>query len=421
MNERQSHFRLFGVPVRVELGFFIVALFALQTRDAQGAAIWALAVFLGVLVHELGHAFAMRQVGETPFVTLHALGGVTQGLSGTKTTARQDLLIALSGPITGLLFGGFIVLVSKLVPATHPLVDRFVADSRWINVGWSFVNLLPLIPWDGGLALDATLRWSTGKSWPRLVGGVAIVGGAAIIGAAAWFHMLLLGYFGLMSIINGVQRIAAAREAARSDAIWARVMNGDDVGAELRALIAGTADEQRRAVWNEMLAWVHLKRRDFAGARRAMTAMGNFAPSVSLRARLAADDGDVEQVVALLLPSATFADVPLLVSALLAVGRVNDALDAARRYPSHASLIAERLFHAGAIAECLTLSTELLEREHDGRHAYNQACCFVRLGREPEAIAALQNAKSLGFDVRTLLEDDDLASLRAHPEVVALL
>ena len=45
----------------------------------------------------------------------------------------------------------------------------------------------------------------------------------------------------------------------------------------------------------------------------------------------------------------------------------------------------------------------------------------MRLGREPEAIAALQNAKSLGFDVWTLLEDEDLASLRAHPEVVALL
>lgn len=417
----KPHFSLFGVPVRIELTFFVVALFALQTRDLQGALVWLLAVFVGVLAHEFGHAIAMRIVGESPFVTLHGLGGVTQGTANVRTSPRQDFFVALAGPATGLVLGGVIALAAMLLQEPDPLVERFVADALWINIGWSLVNTLPLVPWDGGLALDAGLKWATGSAWPRVVGGVAVAGGLAILVAAFVTKQILLGYFGFMSVLNGARRFSEAREASRGDVMWARVQASEDVEQELRALIANSAEPQRKAQWAEMLAWVLLKRRDFVGAKRAVASMGDFLAGVSIRARLAADDGDAEQVVALLLPTASLTDVPLLASALLSLGRFDDALATARRYPECASLIAERLFHAGAYTQCLELSTELLAATKDGRHAYNQACCFVKLQREPEAIAALKVAVALEHDIRGLEQDEDLATLRQHPEVVALL
>lgn len=417
----KPHFAIFGIPVRVELTFFVVALFALQTRDLQGALVWLLAVFIGVIAHEFGHAVAMRVVGESPFVTLHGLGGVTQGTGAVRTSPRQDFFIALAGPATGLVLGGVIALAAMVLKQPDPLVEMFVADALWINVGWSLVNALPLVPWDGGLALDAGLRWATGSAWPRVVGGVAVAGGVAILVAAFALKQLLLGYFGFMSVLNGARRFSAAREASQGDAMWARVQAGEDVEKELGVLISNAAEPQRKAQWAEMLAWVLLMRRDFAGARRALASMAPFVAGVSLRARLAADDGDAAQVIALLLPSASLSDVPLLASAQLSLERFDDALATARRYPDCASLIAERLFHAGAYPQCLALCTELLATTRDGRHAYNQACCFVKLQREPEAISALKAAVALGHDVRGLEQDDDLASLRHHPEIIALL
>ena len=52
---RTPHFSLFGVPVRIDPMFFIIPLLSLQSRDTQGAIIWTVLVFTGVLLHELGH------------------------------------------------------------------------------------------------------------------------------------------------------------------------------------------------------------------------------------------------------------------------------------------------------------------------------------------------------------------------------
>lgn len=412
---KKSHFTLLGVPVRIEFGFLLVALLALSSRDAAGAAVWVAAVFLGVLVHEFGHAFAMRRVGRTPFITLHGLGGLTEGHGSTPLTPRQDFFISIAGPVTGLLLGGFIALVGSLISSADPLVELFVRDSIWINVAWSFVNLLPLVPWDGGHVFDAGLRWATGRAWPRLVGVVAIVGGVGVIIAAFVSKQILLGYFGLMSIIAGARKISDDQKSKRDAALWTRLMNGEDVEPQLRELIADTLDPAEKAGHYERLAWLYLLRRDFVRARQSVTAMGEFTASRSLRARLAAANDDSKQVVELLNAQPDAADLPLLASALISLGRFDELSMVG------AELAADRLFRAGEYERSLEYCTQLLAQTKDGRHAYNQACCFAKLGRADEAVAALQTAASLGYDVRELRTDDDLSSLREHPQIVALL
>ena len=72
------HFSLFGFPVRVHPMFWLVTLMlGYQSGDAAAVLTWIVAVFLSILVHELGHALVMRAYGLRPWIVLHGMGGLT--------------------------------------------------------------------------------------------------------------------------------------------------------------------------------------------------------------------------------------------------------------------------------------------------------------------------------------------------------
>ena len=72
-------FPLFGFRVTISPTFLILGLFLLDSRlGAAGLVAWVGAAFTSVLIHELGHAFAVRRAGGVvEGITLHALGGAT--------------------------------------------------------------------------------------------------------------------------------------------------------------------------------------------------------------------------------------------------------------------------------------------------------------------------------------------------------
>lgn len=418
----QPHFSVFGVPVRVEPVFFLIPLFALQTRSGTGAAVWAGLYFLGVLLHELGHALTMKHFGFSPSVTLHGLGGATHWPPGAVPTPRQNFFITLAGPGTGLVVGGLVYVAQRLWLSPPPLVSLGIRDALWVNVGWSLINLLPVLPWDGGQLLDAGLRWATGREHPRVVATSSVLLGVVIIGTAVFTRQILLGYFGINGLLQGLARWSRAERDEAHARWWKRVEVGDDVGGELEALLSTQTDLQERAFYAELLAWARLHQRDYDGARAAVSQLEGFTPSRSLRARLAAAADDVDTVLALLEGQATEAELPLLVSALVAKARFDDVVRLAQAHPALADVASTRLFHAGAWVQALELLTTARVRTGDGRFAYNEACCLCRLGRLDEAVAALQLASTLGFPgLQDLRSDEDLAPVRERPEVEVLL
>ena len=207
-------FSLFGIPVRVELWFFALSLFALQVRDVRGALIWSLGIFVGVLVHELGHAFTMRAYGFPPSITLHALGGWTHFPEGARPTPKQNFFITLAGPGAGLCLGLLALAAESFIRTPNADLALLLSDAVWINITWSFVNLLPILPWDGGLILDSGLQWLTGRRYDRVVALSSMIGGALMIPFALQKHILMLGYFGGMGLFHGYNRWSAALAAA---------------------------------------------------------------------------------------------------------------------------------------------------------------------------------------------------------------
>lgn len=117
---------------------------------------WTIVPFLvGVLlVHEFGHALAMRAVGyrSLSVLVLPFLGAVA---IGRKDDAGpwQKLLVLLAGPLPGLVVA---VLLIRYTTGLHPAADWMISLGA-IALVINYFNLLPFSPLDGGQIVDTFL------------------------------------------------------------------------------------------------------------------------------------------------------------------------------------------------------------------------------------------------------------------------
>lgn len=191
-------FSLFGVPVRIAASFwFIAILFGLQgvgqvadtAKAVRGALAWAGIVFVSILLHEFGHATAARAFGAAPSITLHGLGGLTQ-FEGGGMTRPQRWIISFAGPAVGLVLGSAVYAASLFIPhgrETEAVVDLIL----FVNIGWSIVNLLPVLPFDGGQMLSAFLG-PRRELWTAIVSG--IVGISVAVFGYFWRNNLWVAF-----------------------------------------------------------------------------------------------------------------------------------------------------------------------------------------------------------------------------------
>ncbi len=148
-------FNLFGFPITVEPLFWLSCLLlggGLNTRGREGVIlllIWTVVVLVSITVHELGHALAGRRYGAQPEIKLHGMGGVAIMHSG-HFTRPQSILVSAAGPLASLALGGLVWLIDRAYPAHSYYAIRMVKDLLWVNFFWTAVNLLPILPLDGG-------------------------------------------------------------------------------------------------------------------------------------------------------------------------------------------------------------------------------------------------------------------------------
>lgn len=124
-----------------------------QLRHLLG---WMVAVFLSILIHELGHAFAMRNFGDRRVgIVLFAFGGLAQG--SERLTRREDLIVSAAGPVLQILVGLAVGWSMTLwqVPSLwlQEMLDAFTV----VSLFWALLNLIPIVPLDGGRLCLATL------------------------------------------------------------------------------------------------------------------------------------------------------------------------------------------------------------------------------------------------------------------------
>lgn len=266
------------MPVRVHLWFFLTALVLAGTSDVLSIVQWTAVVFASVLIHELGHAAAMRSFGLTPAIDLIAMGGLTSAAQPTPLAWWKSLLISLAGPFTGLAFGLAVSLASQLMPGVReqPRLHQLVDQLLWVNVGWGVLNLLPIYPLDGGQALEAGLRPllpRTGFVVVRVT--TVLVGGAgAVFGfTSGWYWAGLIGgYYAALSARDLYGFVSGKAEASHPMVKAAGAVLRGDLGRGEMLANAHRLERPDDPAAAMLLGCIALERREPATAlRHALT------------------------------------------------------------------------------------------------------------------------------------------------------
>ncbi|RBI59701.1 metalloprotease [halophilic archaeon] len=208
--------RVFGIPIEFDITFlFILPIFAWlignqieqlvpllnDTLNAKiavetltsGARPWliglivAVGLFIGVVLHELGHSLVALYYGyEIESITLWLLGGMAN-FTETPRNWRHEFAIAIAGPIVSVAIGIICYYALFDVPSGLDVIEFILAYLAVLNIAIAGFNLLPAFPLDGGRVLRALLARS--QPYVRATRQAATIGKvfAVIIGLSGLY------------------------------------------------------------------------------------------------------------------------------------------------------------------------------------------------------------------------------------------
>ena len=440
----RAQFRLFGIPIRVEPFFLIVAaLFGIRLEPLWLVFAWVIIVFVSVLVHELGHALTYRVLGQRSAIVLHGFGGFTVPAGGGRRVLSKPkaVIVSLSGAFTQI-----VVLGIPAYLAVHSdwgdqqLIDWVfnggfnwwpILDLLWfVSIWWGVFNLLPIRPLDGGHVAETLLGFRTAC---QLSIAAAIVAAFVTFRSGRFGFMGLL-FFGLFAYLN----YRDLREDQRSgtfdvDAPDAAAGGGGGRRGRRRGRAnlsvvgppGATPDLTPRLPTGEAetRAWNALRSGEGARAASIMRQAGGGG-NPYLRASIALVTGPVEMADDLfeaaytaeptgppnLVPATLLADsgraVPVA-ARLVAGGR--PGVEAASGLQTHLHY-AERFRAAAEVGEQVFAAGP----QSPAQTAFEVACSWARAGQPEEALRWVESAVDAGFRAPGLLDGEpDLAPVRA--------
>jgi Zn-dependent protease/CBS domain-containing protein len=211
-------FRVAGIQLRIHVTFLLLIAWLAFGYYAQGGSavalsrvIFVLLLFLCVVLHEFGHAFAAKAFGiNTPDITLLPIGGVAR-LERMPEEPLQELVIAVAGPMVNVVIALGLFVAGGSQAFFNPSTiegGSLVAQLMTINILLLLFNLLPAFPMDGGRVLRALL--ATRMTYARATQVAALIGQ----GFAFAFGFIGLLYNPFLIFIALFVYIGASQEAA---------------------------------------------------------------------------------------------------------------------------------------------------------------------------------------------------------------
>jgi stage IV sporulation protein FB len=228
------HFRLFGLPVRIHPLFWLVAVvLGSKSGGAVEILIWVAAVFISILVHEMGHALVIKAYGFRPWIVLYGMGGLAchdpaENRASKANTHLGQISISISGPLAGFLLAAALIAVLYSVGFRHQIIftkpfnitpfwldvanlqdlftgqigltrrSQLVNDIFFISVFWGLMNLLPIYPLDGGQIAREILLYFNPRDGIRqsLILSIFTAGLAALYGLQSqdWYICIFFAY-----------------------------------------------------------------------------------------------------------------------------------------------------------------------------------------------------------------------------------
>ncbi|MBT7264626.1 MAG: hypothetical protein HN831_04055 [Waddliaceae bacterium] len=202
-----------AIPITIQPIFWVTAL-AIGWMNASpvigmatATAIWVMVILFSVLAHELGHALTARAFGHKTEIQLVMFGGVTLR-DGPKLKFWQDFLVTLNGPLVGIvifLLAGYIRIAMR---GANPIAIYTIDAFLYGNAFWSILNLIPIIPLDGGGLMSILLEVMWGVK-----GVVAALRISFIIAAIAGATFFAFGWMtGLIFFLFAAENYRALKQ-----------------------------------------------------------------------------------------------------------------------------------------------------------------------------------------------------------------
>jgi stage IV sporulation protein FB len=202
-------FSLLGIPVRVSPWFWLGSAifgYGITQGDPRQLFLWEIAVFISILVHEMGHAVMIRYFGESPRVVLMLMGGLAMG--GGRRGSGEQIAISAAGPVAQILLAVLTIALVRAGGHEYPShvvggipfwnnswydlegrglpelpfegLQTFVGYIVWPSIVWAVLNLVPVFPLDGGQIARAVMASWNPRDGVRQSLLVSAIAGAAI-------------------------------------------------------------------------------------------------------------------------------------------------------------------------------------------------------------------------------------------------
>lgn len=221
------------IPITIYPTFWLVSALIgfLYSGNFIGTAIWIGIIFISVLFHEMGHALTAFAFGLKPRIELVAMGGLTYH-EGDKLAFWKRFLIVLDGP----LFGFILFLIATILLQVPSIAMTKMASVltliQVVNLFWTIVNLIPVIPLDGGQLLRVILEAIFGIKGFRY----ALMSGAVLaLGISLVFFLYQQIFMGALFFLLAFQSYDAWRktkfisEPDRSETVKNALMKAEEL------------------------------------------------------------------------------------------------------------------------------------------------------------------------------------------------
>ncbi len=349
-------------------------------------------VLFALLVHELGHALCALAFGSRATIVLHVLGGYTS--IEPPLPRRRALWALLMGPLASLLVAALLGAAKHAFPGHH-LLELAV----WTNLAWGVVNLLPVLPFDGGRILLGLVSLER-RSIALLVSGtlamVIALEGLFVVRSAAL--ALVFGSAAFASLFDWAKQRRAEIEVAlglpehlEEARRW--LASGQPERARQLATRVGVrahANATANQAW-EIVAWAEL---ELGNAQDAYRTLGRIEPVADVPsyvlAAVEAARGETRHAIGLLeraraSSAQSVGALKLLIDLHVRMGSLDRACDVTSAAlgaldPEDTRRVIEAAWEANALVPATQLAGELFALTGSPDDAVSHAYGLARLG-----------------------------------------
>ncbi|HEV7861662.1 MAG TPA: hypothetical protein VGR20_03140 [Acidimicrobiia bacterium] len=208
-NAQGLQFNLFGFPTRIDASFLVIVGLIGFDGTVSHLAIWVALAVVSVMGHELGHALAARRLGATASISLQGMGGLTRSSRDEPLGRGESAWLTVAGPAAGILLGLPVLYAIGVLDWPSWTMGGFaLRTAAFTTLGWSALNLLPILPLDGGHLLELALP-GTPVARQRLAAQLSI---AFAVAGGALAYKAGMSYAGLLAILFAAQNLAIVKQ-----------------------------------------------------------------------------------------------------------------------------------------------------------------------------------------------------------------